>query len=107
MQFGLHEGGSRPNRFGPLSGPRGNVQGRSPMRITEIGSRIGRMPLAVILNLTSFGLATLSLVGLLIAATLLYRAPTRPCHRCGARVPLGLRVCRDCGYDFEPVRFTR
>jgi hypothetical protein len=66
-----------------------------------------RMPLAVILNLTSFGLATLGLVGLLIAVTLLHRAPTRPCHRCGAQVRLGLRVCRECGYDFEPVRFSR
>jgi hypothetical protein len=64
-------------------------------------------PLAVILNLTSFGLTTLGLIGLLIAATLLYRAPTRPCHRCGARVRLGRRVCGNCGYDFEPVRFSR
>jgi hypothetical protein len=63
--------------------------------------------IAVILNLTSFGLATASLVALLIGVTLLHRAPTRPCHRCGANVPLGRRVCRDCGYDFEPVRFTR
>jgi hypothetical protein len=42
---------------------------------------------AVILNLTSFGLATLCLV----AVTLLHLAPTRPCHR--------------CGYEFEPIRF--
>jgi hypothetical protein len=63
--------------------------------------------LAVLLNLTSFGLATLGLVGLLIAASLLHRAPTRPCHRCGKRVPLARRTCRECGYDFEPVRFTR
>ena len=62
---------------------------------------------AILLNLTSFGLATLGLVGLLLAVSLLYKAPTRPCHRCGSRVPLGRRVCRDCGYDFEPVRFTR
>jgi hypothetical protein len=63
--------------------------------------------LAVLLNLTSFGAATLGLVVLLVAVSLLYRAPTRPCHRCGARVALGRRVCRDCGYDFEPVRFSR
>jgi predicted amidophosphoribosyltransferase len=63
--------------------------------------------LAVLLNLTSFGLTTLALVGLLIAVSLLYRAPTRPCHRCDRRVPLGQRVCPDCGYDFEPVRFSR
>ena len=62
---------------------------------------------AVILNLTSFGLTALGLVALLVAVTLLHRAPTRPCHRCGRKVPLGRRVCRDCGYDFEPVRFTR
>jgi hypothetical protein len=63
--------------------------------------------LALILNLTSFGLATAALLVLLIGVTLLHRAPTRPCHQCGAKVPLGRRVCRDCGYDFEPVRFTR
>ena len=63
--------------------------------------------LAVILNLTNFGLATLTLVALLVAVSLLHRAPTRPCHRCGRKVALGRRVCRDCGYDFEPVRFTR
>jgi hypothetical protein len=62
---------------------------------------------AIVLNLTSFGLATLGLVVLLIAASLLHRAPTRPCHQCGGRVPLGRRTCRNCGYDFEPVRFTR
>jgi hypothetical protein len=45
--------------------------------------------LAVLLNLTSFGLTTLALVGLLIGVSLLYRAPTRPCHRCDRRVPLG------------------
>jgi predicted amidophosphoribosyltransferase len=62
---------------------------------------------AVILNLTSFGLATLALVALLILVSLLHRAPTRPCHRCGKRVRLGNRICPRCGYDFEPVRFTR
>lgn len=65
------------------------------------------MILAVVLNLTNFGLATAGLVGLLIAVTLLHRAPTRPCHRCGRAVPLGRRTCGRCGYDFEPVRFTR
>ena len=65
------------------------------------------MAIGIVLNLTSFGLATLGLVGLLVAASLLHRAPTRPCHRCGSRVPLGRRTCRDCGYDFEPVRFSR
>jgi predicted amidophosphoribosyltransferase len=63
--------------------------------------------LGVILNLTSFGLATLALIGLLIAVSLLYRHPTRPCHRCGRRVRLERRTCRHCGYDFEPVRFGR
>jgi hypothetical protein len=63
--------------------------------------------LAVLLNLTSFGLATLGLVALLVAVSLLHRAPTRPCHRCGKRVRLGRRTCPNCDYDFEPVRFTR
>jgi hypothetical protein len=62
--------------------------------------------LAVILNLTSFGLAVALLVGLLIGVTLLHRPPTRPCHRC-RRVRLERRICRHCGYDFEPVRFGR
>jgi hypothetical protein len=66
-----------------------------------------RPVLAVVLNMTNFGLATLLLVGLLVAASLLHRAPTRPCHRCGGRVPLGRRTCSTCGYDFSPVRFTR
>ena len=65
------------------------------------------MAIGIVLNLTNFGLATLGLVGLLIAVSLLHRAPTRPCHRCASRVPLGRRTCRECGYDFEPVRFTR
>jgi hypothetical protein len=79
------------------------------MRERAITGTINWMPvtLSVLLNLTSFGLATLGLLGLLVAATLLYKPPTRPCHECGSRVPLGKRVCRDCGYDFEPVRFTR
>jgi predicted amidophosphoribosyltransferase len=62
---------------------------------------------AIILNLTSFGLATLGLVALMLAVTLLYRHPTRPCHRCGRRVRLERRVCRYCGYEFEPIRFSR
>jgi predicted Zn-ribbon and HTH transcriptional regulator len=47
------------------------------------------------------------LLGLLIAVTLLHRAPTRPCHRCGRRVKLEHRNCRRCGYEFEPIRFGR
>jgi hypothetical protein len=79
------------------------------MRERTVAGTLDPMPgtLSILLNLTSFGLTTLALVGLLIGVSLLYRAPTRPCHRCGSRVPLGRRVCRDCGYDFEPVRFTR
>ena len=30
----------------------------------------------------------------------LFRHPTRVCHRCGARVRLGHRRCRDCLYEF-------
>jgi hypothetical protein len=65
------------------------------------------MPLAVILNLTSFGLAALAMVGLLVAISVMYRPPTRPCHRCGRRVRLAHRVCRHCDYEFEPIRFGR
>jgi hypothetical protein len=78
-------------------------------RLQERGSpaNLQSVAFAVILNLTSFGLATLALVGLLIAVTMLHRPPTRPCHRCGRRVRLDRRTCRYCGYDFEPVRFGR
>jgi predicted amidophosphoribosyltransferase len=61
----------------------------------------------VILNLKTFGLTTLVLVAFLIGVSLLHRHPTRPCHRCGRRVRLDRRVCRHCGYEFEPVRFGR
>jgi predicted amidophosphoribosyltransferase len=65
------------------------------------------LPLAaVILNIKTFGAAVVLVVALLIAVTLLYRHPTRQCHRCGQRVRLDQRVCRHCGYDFEPVRTT-
>jgi hypothetical protein len=70
-------------------------------------SNLYRGLIGVILNLTSFGLAVIGLVGFLIAVTLLYRAPTRPCHRCGRRVRLDRRVCRHCGYEFEPIRWGR
>jgi hypothetical protein len=62
---------------------------------------------AVLLNLTSFGLAVIFLVGLLIVVAGFHRHPTRPCHRCGAKVKLGSRVCARCGYDFSPVRTSR
>jgi hypothetical protein len=75
------------------------------MRGTQISRTLNEMTLGVLLNLTSFGLATLGLVGLMVLVSILHRAPTRPCHQCGRRVPLHRRVCRDCGYDFEPVRF--
>ena len=64
------------------------------------------LALAVLLNIKSFGAAVLSVVGLLIAVSLMYRHPTRRCHRCHHRVRLDQRVCRHCGYDFEPVRTT-
>jgi predicted amidophosphoribosyltransferase len=63
--------------------------------------------LAVLLNIKTFGAAVLLVVGLLIAVSFLYRHPTRRCHLCGRRVRLDQRVCRHCGYDFEPVRTTR
>jgi hypothetical protein len=30
-----------------------------------------------------------------------FRAPTRPCHRCGNRVKLANRRCRHCRYEFS------
>ena len=63
--------------------------------------------LAVVLNLTNFSLAVAAVVGLLIAVSLFHKPPTRRCHHCERRVRLDQRVCRYCGYDFEPVRATR
>jgi hypothetical protein len=65
------------------------------------------LSLAVLLNIKTFGGATLLLVGLLVVVTLMHRPPTRPCHRCGRRVKLEHRLCRHCGYEFEPIRFGR
>jgi hypothetical protein len=62
---------------------------------------------AVLLNIKTFGLAVVSVVALLIAVSVLHRHPTRRCHHCHRRVRLDQRVCRHCGYDFEPVRVTR
>jgi predicted amidophosphoribosyltransferase len=62
---------------------------------------------AVLLNLTSFGLTVVFLVVLLIVLAGFHRQPTRPCHECGAKVKLGSRVCPRCGYDFSPVRTSR
>ena len=62
--------------------------------------------LAVLLNIKTFGGAVLLIVGLLVGVSLLYRHPTRPCHRCGRRVRLERRMCGHCGYEFEPIRFT-
>jgi rRNA maturation endonuclease Nob1 len=63
--------------------------------------------LAIVLDIKSFGLAVALVVALLITVSLLYRHPTRRCHHCERRVRLDQRVCRHCGYDFEPVRVTR
>lgn len=62
--------------------------------------------LAVLLNIKIFGGAVLVLLALLIAVSLFYRHPKRQCHRCGRMVRLDQRVCKHCGYDFEPVRTT-
>ncbi len=67
---------------------------------------IGEISLAMVLNIKSFGGAVLTVVGLLIAVSLMYRHPTRRCHHCERRVRLDQRVCSHCGYDFEPVRTT-
>jgi hypothetical protein len=32
------------------------------------------------------------------------RTDSRPCPRCGRRVPLGTDVCWSCGYDFRAQR---
>jgi hypothetical protein len=63
--------------------------------------------LAVQLSPISFGLAAVGLTGLLIVVAALHRTPSRPCHRCGRRVPISARVCRYCGYEFSPVRMSR
>jgi rRNA maturation endonuclease Nob1 len=63
--------------------------------------------LAVQLNLLSFLLGLVGFGGLLILVSALHKAPVRPCHQCGRRVPITNRICRYCGYDFSPVRFNR
>jgi predicted amidophosphoribosyltransferase len=63
--------------------------------------------IAVLLNLTSFGLVVLGLLLLLGVVTVLHRPPTRPCHHCGRKVRLDKRKCPHCGYEFEPIRFGR
>jgi hypothetical protein len=55
------------------------LQKRGPARSAQAVS------LAVILTIQTLGGAVVLLVGLLVAVTLLHRAPTRPCHRCGRR----------------------
>jgi len=49
----------------------------------------------------------LTVVALMVVTSLMYRHPTRRCHRCHHRVRLTQRVCAHCGYDFEPIRTTR
>ena len=65
------------------------------------------MPGAVILKPTSFGLATLCLIGPLIAVTSSTARADPACHRCGRRVRLERRVCRHWGCEFEQIRFGR
>jgi tRNA(Ile2) C34 agmatinyltransferase TiaS len=36
-----------------------------------------------------------------IGAVIVYSPPTRPCHRCGERLPITARRCRHCGYRFS------
>ena len=68
---------------------------------------MGRVLLAVQLNLISFGLVAILLTVLLIAAGAIQKLPTRQCHRCTRRVPVTARTCRYCGYEFEPIRLSR
>ena len=74
-------------------------------------SNLGAVPFelapAVLLNAKTFGLAVGLVVVILIAASLLYRHPTRQCHRCGRKVRLDQRTCRHCGYDFAPMSWSR
>jgi predicted amidophosphoribosyltransferase len=46
----------------------------------------------------------LFVIAIFVAVSILYRHPTRPCHRCGARVRLDRRSCQECGYEFEEIR---
>jgi hypothetical protein len=64
-------------------------------------------PLAILLNLQTFGLAVAGVLLILILVTALHRPPTRPCHQCGRRVKITARTCMYCGYDFSPVNFER
>jgi hypothetical protein len=58
----------------------------------------------VLLNIKSFGIVVVGAVAIFVAGSVLYRHPTRPCHRCNARVRLDRRSCQECGYEFEEIR---
>jgi hypothetical protein len=80
------------------------------MRGSPAEARIDAMPgptLAILLDLTSFGIVVIGVTLLLIMVTALHRPPTRPCHQCGRRVRITARTCIYCGYEFSPVRFHR
>jgi hypothetical protein len=74
-------------------------QGQNPV--------MGWPTLAILLDLTSFGIVVIGVTLLLIMVTALHRPPTRPCHQCGRRVRITSRTCIYCGYEFSPVRFHR
>lgn len=74
---------------------------------STVGTMEAVVLVSVILNIKTFGLAVATVVALLIAVTLMHRPPMRRCHLCERRVRLDQRVCRHCGYDFEPVRVSR
>jgi predicted amidophosphoribosyltransferase len=61
---------------------------------------------AILLNIKTFGAAVIAVIVLLVAVSLLYRHPTRRCHRCGHNVRLDQRTCKHCGYDFAPMSYT-
>jgi predicted amidophosphoribosyltransferase len=63
--------------------------------------------IAFALSPTTFGVAVVGVVLILVTASLLYRHPTRQCHRCGKQARLDQRICRECGYDFEPISYGR
>ena len=42
-----------------------------------------------------------------LGSLFVYRAPSRPCYRCGERVEITARRCRHCGYRFTSYRLSR
>jgi hypothetical protein len=43
------------------------------------------------------------IAGMIVLRRLQDHSESRPCHRCGARVPNGVLECEACGFDFGSV----